>query len=78
MLVCQQPIDEAACLVCQQTHGHLHKFRTFGTDVYLQMMTTELSDAGLISRIGSYDRIAIDTKYHLQFFTFYHNQYCSP
>ena len=25
-----QPLDKEACLFCQKTHGHLHKFRTFG------------------------------------------------
>lgn len=38
----RQSMDKMACLFCNQDDGHLHEFRTLGTDESIRQMATEL------------------------------------
>lgn len=65
----RQSMDKMACLFCHQEDGHLHEFRTLGTDETIRQMAIELQETELMARMGGGDLIALEAKYHLQCLT---------
>ena len=67
------------CPVCfvQQGHGHLHEFRTLGTDETIRQMTKALKETELLATLEGGNLIALDAKYHLQCLTSLRNRYRS-
>ena len=73
----RQSMDKMACLFCNQDNGHLHEFRTLGTDESIRQMATELQETELMARMDGGDLIALEAKYHLQCLAALRNRYRS-
>ena len=73
----RQSMDKMACLFCNQDNGHLHEFRTLGTDESIRQMATELQETELMARVDGGDLIALEAKYRLQCLAALRNRYRS-
>jgi len=61
----KESIEKMACLLCQQSDGNLHEFRTVEAYQSIRNIATEPHNTELMARMEGGDLVAMETKYHL-------------